>query len=487
MGESTRPGDLNSPQRALRDLGPGELIANTYRIERRIASGGMGAVFLCRHEVLGDQVAVKVILDGAFEAERAAALFQREAAALRKVRDDAVVGYESTGRDAHGNLYLVMEYVDGLPLSAFLRDGRRLDPEGVVALGSRLVAGLAAAHAAGVVHRDLCPDNVLVPDEDISRAKIIDFGISKRLAPGAGTIIGGEFAGKYAYASPEQMRLFPTPVDARSDAYSLGLVLAEMADLQLDVAARDPVEVMQVRRHDAALPGDLHPDLRRRLAALLIADPARRHLDIARAWDGETAGAAAPQPEAVASAGGKDAGRQNDPTGSDNDGFLPSSAPSRSTRAPVPPPPDGRRGGLIVAAAALLAVALGVGGWLAYARLVPDQAGVAPATSPSEPTSESVAKAQDMLNKDDPLAEARSTAGSSDPVDREAALATLMKLAGGGDGEAALEIARAYDPDTPRQDALVPEANLAFARLWYRKAADLGVTEASSRLAELPE
>ena len=65
--------------------------------------------------------------------------------------------------------------------------------------------------------------------------------------------------------------------------------------------------------------------------------------------------------------------------------------------------------------------------------------------------------------------------------------ADVRERAGGGDGEAALEIARAYDPDTPRQDALVPEANLAFARLWYRKAADLGVTEASSRLAELPE
>ena len=102
-------------------------------------------------------------------------------------------------------------------------------PERVRELRDRIGPGLADAHHQGVIHRDLSPENIILPEESVAQAKIIDFGIAKLENASSGTIVGRDFAGRYAYASPEQFGMFDGKVDARSDIYSLGLVLAAAA------------------------------------------------------------------------------------------------------------------------------------------------------------------------------------------------------------------------------------------------------------------
>ena len=119
-----------------------------------------------------------------------------------------------------------MEYVDGQPLSEILKSGP-LSFDAVRVLQRRLASGLQAAHELGIVHRDVSPDNVILPGGNVARAKIIDFGIARSTLAGDETVIGGGFAGKFGYVSPEQLGLFGGEVTAKSDIYSLGLVLAE--------------------------------------------------------------------------------------------------------------------------------------------------------------------------------------------------------------------------------------------------------------------
>src|SRR5215468_7970142 len=140
-----------------------------------------------------------------------------------------------------------MEFVDGQPLSDLLRRGP-LSFEAVRVLQERLAAGLSAAHQYGIIHRDLSPDNVLIPGGDLAQAKIIDFGIARSTRVGDGTIIGSGFAGKYNYVSPEQLGLFGGDVTAKSDIYSLGLTLAQcLTGRPIDMGGSQ-FEILEKRR-----------------------------------------------------------------------------------------------------------------------------------------------------------------------------------------------------------------------------------------------
>jgi predicted Ser/Thr protein kinase len=206
----------------------GEVLGHTYRIEAFLAKGGMGAVYRARHVVLESEHAIKVILSELSEDPQVIALLNQEAKTLRTIKNDAVVEYEGLFLDEYGRRYLVMEFVDGPSLASVIKD-RRFSPAEVRALRERLALGLAAAHEKGIYHRDISPDNVILPGGRLENAKIIDFGIAKSTATGEKTLIGGDFAGKYSYASPEQAGMYGGKVDARSDIYALGLVLASCA------------------------------------------------------------------------------------------------------------------------------------------------------------------------------------------------------------------------------------------------------------------
>jgi hypothetical protein len=255
-------------------LAPGRILGHTYRIEALLGRGGMGEVYRARHIELNTQHAIKIILPELADTQLIVDLFRREAANLRTIRNDVIVGYEGVFRDETGRLYLVMEYVEGPSLAKVLKQGP-LRPAAVRQLRDRLASGLAAAHDKGVFHRDLSPDNVILPGDSLTHAKIIDFGISKVADPAAKTIIGDTFAGKYSYVSPEQLGMFGGAVDARSDIYSLGLVLAAAAigePLNMGASPSTAVEARQAVPNLERVPADL----RKELSLLLQPDPADR-------------------------------------------------------------------------------------------------------------------------------------------------------------------------------------------------------------------
>jgi len=231
-------------------LSPGNLLGNTYVIEALLARGGMGEVYRARHVELGTEHAIKIILPSLADDPKIVQLFRDEARKLGRVNNDAVVDYEGFFRDERGLRYLVMEFVHGEALDQILRR-RRLEPDEVLRLRDRLALGLAAAHEMGIVHRDVSPENILLPGGSVDRAKLIDFGIAKSMDPSGVTVIGGDFAGKFSYVSPEQVGLFGGRVDLRSDIYSLGLVLAAAAmgfGKKLDMGSTAPTMIAARQR-----------------------------------------------------------------------------------------------------------------------------------------------------------------------------------------------------------------------------------------------
>jgi serine/threonine protein kinase len=271
---SARETRIATAEPASGEIRPGTVLFGAYEVVEMLGRGGMGAVYRARHLSLGGERAIKVIRPELSHERAALELFIREARALLEVQHDAVVRCHDLLRDEAGRVVLVMEMVEGVPLSERLHEGP-LAPDEVRALRDRLGAGLAAAHQRGVIHRDLSPDNVLLPDGRAERAKLIDFGIAKEIARGDATIAAG-FKGKLAYASPEQLGLFGGRVDTRSDLYSLGLVLLEAASGERLPMGRTLAEAIDTRRGPPPVPAGIPADLRREIEPLLAPDPADR-------------------------------------------------------------------------------------------------------------------------------------------------------------------------------------------------------------------
>ena len=199
-------------------LTTGAVLANRYRVERLLGRGGMGAVYLAHDEVLDESVALKVIAS-AFAADEPALVerFRREAAAARKVTSPNVVRIHDLGEARPGLLYLSMEYFPGRTLAEVITARGLVPMADCVDYLGQICTGLAAAHDAGVIHRDLKPHNVLVGERNA--VKLIDFGLAKATA-GSGMTATGVLLGTPHYMSPEQIR--GKTVDAASDIYALG-------------------------------------------------------------------------------------------------------------------------------------------------------------------------------------------------------------------------------------------------------------------------
>jgi serine/threonine-protein kinase len=258
---------------------PGTMLSHTYRIERHLDGGGMADVYLAQHVALLTKHAIKVIKPTLFSDEQVLNLFCREATVLRDLREDSVVNYEGFFQDDEGRYYLVMEYVDGPSLAKMLKQ-RPLSMEEVYVLRDRLARGLSAAHAKGVVHRDISPDNIILPSGKIDNAKLIDFGVCKLTDPAIKTIIGDSFAGKYRFASPEQLGLFDAKVDVVSDIYSLGLVLIAAATGQPLDKGSSLESILQNRQTVPDL-STVPPELHDQLIAMLQPRPDERPQSLA--------------------------------------------------------------------------------------------------------------------------------------------------------------------------------------------------------------
>lgn len=210
-------------------LGSGSLIGcqlGHYRIVEKIGEGGMGEVFLARDEHLGHDVALKVLPPGT--SDHARHLFRKEAHALSRLNHPNIVNVIDFDTQ-EGLAFLVMEYVPGLALDERVRQGI-LEESEVVRIGVQIAEGLAAAHAQGVIHRDLKPGNLRLTHDD--RLKILDFGLAQstlRLGPLASTAsVAGpaDCSGTLPYMATEQ--LLGEPLDERTDIYAAGAVLYEL-------------------------------------------------------------------------------------------------------------------------------------------------------------------------------------------------------------------------------------------------------------------
>lgn len=221
---------------------PGDLLNNTYRIVSLLGRGGTSEVYRAKSEISGRVVAVKALRAEFSVNEDYLALMTREED-IRDIRHDAIVRYFDTQRMSDGTVYLVMDYVEGPALDLKMKEGG-LPADDLLIIAKRVTEGLEAAHARNIVHRDLSPDNIILRGGDPSQAVIIDFGIAKDTNPGAATIVGNEFAGKYAYAAPEQLA---GRTDARTDIYSLGaLLLATFHGAKPDVGS-NPMQVVETK------------------------------------------------------------------------------------------------------------------------------------------------------------------------------------------------------------------------------------------------
>ncbi len=200
----------------------GTVLSGRYRLESKLGSGGMSTVYLARDETLERWVAAKVlhreISDQPDQIER----FRREARAVAQVSHPNVVAVIDAGEDS-GRPYIVFEYVEGETLKQRIERLGRLPLDEVAAYGIEVGRGLGAAHARRLVHRDVKPQNVLIDPE--GRAKVTDFGIARSLEAD-GLTATGRVLGTTDYVSPEQA--MGQGVDARSDIYSLGILLYEM-------------------------------------------------------------------------------------------------------------------------------------------------------------------------------------------------------------------------------------------------------------------
>ncbi|HEV8246403.1 MAG TPA: serine/threonine-protein kinase, partial [Polyangiaceae bacterium] len=211
----------------------GTVLAGRYRIERMLGSGGMGSVYRAEHVLMRKAVAVKVLHREMTALPEMVARFEREAVAAGRIEHPNVVAASDFGRLDDGSFYLVLEYVEGRPLSTLIDTEGGLPPERALHIVRQIADALGVAHSLKIIHRDLKPDNVMLVDRENypDFVKVLDFGIAKvRMQDETGktqqlTQLGTVF-GTPDYMSPEQAR--GNPVDGRADLYALGVMLYEM-------------------------------------------------------------------------------------------------------------------------------------------------------------------------------------------------------------------------------------------------------------------
>lgn len=209
-------------------LSPGEIVGN-YRIERQLGEGGMGAVYLATHTLMGTRAVVKVLLPAFSSNPDIAQRFINEARAASDLRHRNIVTVYECGRRPNGQCFIGMEFLDGVSLADFIDTHRPLSLPTIVQIVIQIANGLHAAHAHGIIHRDMKPENVFLTAVRANKHKvtILDFGCAK-FEDAAGVRTNTSAAlGTPLYMPPEQFKS-PKTVDARADVYALGAITFEM-------------------------------------------------------------------------------------------------------------------------------------------------------------------------------------------------------------------------------------------------------------------
>src|SRR3954451_15626649 len=253
----------------------GDTFDNRYFVTRKLCSGGMADVYLAEDQELGRRVALKLLNDRHANDEQFVERFRREAQSAAGLNHPNIVSIFDRGQ-AEGTYYIAMEYLDGRTLKELLvRNGPTPVPI-AIDYARQILSALSFAHRNGIVHRDIKPHNIVVGTD--GRLKVTDFGIARS---GASQMTeAGSIVGTAQYLSPEQAR--GAPVDARSDLYSLGIVLYEMLTGKVPFTGDAPVEIAM--KHLSAVPeppSKLRPDVPHDLDAVVLRalakDPDQRY------------------------------------------------------------------------------------------------------------------------------------------------------------------------------------------------------------------
>jgi serine/threonine protein kinase len=234
----------------------GQTLAGKYRIDERLSEGGMGAVYRGTHVLMDKTVAIKVLRPSLAADEKIVARFSREARAASRISHPNALSVTDFGEDENGIVFLVMEFLRGKTLKEVIREEGPMPLSRVTGIMLQIGGALEAAHAQGVVHRDLKSDNIMLintPAGDY--AKVLDFGIAKIKEPEGefdpGLTAPNLVIGTPQYMSPEQCSQ-AADIDARSDIYSFGVILYEMLVGHVPFTGESPTAIMMKHLQDPA-------------------------------------------------------------------------------------------------------------------------------------------------------------------------------------------------------------------------------------------
>jgi len=246
----------------------GQLIGGRFRVEKLLGTGGMGEVYLGRHELLGNRVAIKLLKVQHAKDQRMSARFRREARATSRVQHPNVVGIFDTGQLDDGRLFLIMEYIQGKNLLELYDEVDTLPIDRALPIFVQIADALAAAHSMGIMHRDLKPDNiVIVPGDHGDLVKILDFGLAKMVeAEDERITLPGEVFGTPQYMSLEQC--MGEHLNCATDIYSFGAVAYEALTGSPPFVASSLVEYVLAQKNRTPDPpslqaphGDVPPEI----------------------------------------------------------------------------------------------------------------------------------------------------------------------------------------------------------------------------------